>query len=283
MRADEQGVEAVTAPCQAGVAAFPMYDPPELHEANDTLWASLRQRLEARGVAAPPGLTRMSELEALWSSPDLLIAQTCGYPFATRLRDRVRLVLTPRYRAQGCDGPFHRAAVVVRKGAGALSLPDLKGSRLALNGPDSNTGMNLLRAEIAPIARGQRFFSAVITTGSHAESATVVAEGRADLASLDCVTWALLQRLRPVLAAELTVLAWTPRSPGLPLVTSRLTCHAVFVALQAALSEVIDDPMLASARRELLLEGFEPLAPSHYTGLLHYEQMATDLGYPQLI
>ncbi len=283
MRADEQGIGAVTAPGQAGVAALPMYDPPELHEANDALWASLRQRLEARGVAAPPGLSRMSELEALWSSPDLLIAQTCGYPFATRLRDRVRLVLTPRYRAQGCDGPFHRAAVVVRKGAGALSLPDLKGSRLALNGPDSNTGMNLLRAEIAPIARGQRFFSAVITTGSHAESAAVVAEGRADLASLDCVTWALLQRLRPVLAAELTVLAWTLRSPGLPLVTSRLTCHAVFVALQAALSEVIDDPMLASARRELLLEGFEPLAPSHYTGLLHYEQMATDLGYPQLI
>ena len=70
-------------------------------------------------------LTRRSELEALWSSPDLLIAQTWGYPFATRLRDRVCLVLTPRYRTQGCDGPFHRATVVVRKGARARGLPDL--------------------------------------------------------------------------------------------------------------------------------------------------------------
>ena len=283
MRAAEQGVETVATRGHAGLAALPMYDPPELHEANDTLWAALRQRLEARGVAAPPGLTRTSDLDALWSSSDLLIAQTCGYPLVTRLRDRVRLVLTPRYRAQGCDGPFHRAAVVVRKSAGARSLPDLKGGRLALNGPDSNTGMNLLRAEIAPIACGQPFFSAVVPTGSHAQSAAAGAAGRADLASLDCVTWALLQRLRPALAAELTVLAWTPRSPGLPLVTSRLTSHAVYAALQAALGEVIDDPTLAQARRELLLEGFEPLASSYYTGLLHYVQLATDLGYSQLI
>ena len=283
MRVAEQGVENTATWGRAGLAALPMYDPPELHEANDALWAALRQRLEARGVAAPPGLTRTSDLDALWSSSDLLIAQTCGYPLATRLRDRVRLVFTPRYRAQGCDGPFHRAALVVRKSAGARSLLDLKGSRLALNGPDSNTGMNLLRAEIAPIAYRQRFFSTVITTGSHAQSAAAVAEGRADVASLDCVTWALLQRLQPALAAELTVLAWSPRSPGLPLVTSRLTPHATFAALQAALGEVIDDPTLAAARRELLLEGFESLAPSYYTGLLHYEQIAADLGYPRLI
>ncbi len=143
--------------------------------------------------------------------------------------------------------------------------------------------MNLLRAEIAAIARRQNFFSAVITTGSHAESAAAVADGRADLASLDCVTWALLQRLRPALTAELTVLAWTPRSPGLPLVTSRLTSPAAFAALQAALSELIDDPTLASTRRELMLEGFEPLSPSHYAGLLHYEHLAGDLGYPRLV
>ena len=283
MKTAEQGAETVGTLARAGLAALPMYDPPELQEANDALWAALRQRLEERGVVAPPGLTRTSDLDALWSSSDLLIAQTCGYPLATRLRDQVRLVLTPRYRAQGCDGPFHRAAVVVRKSAGARSLPDLKGGRLALNGPESNTGMNLLRAEIAPIACGQPFFSAVVKTGSHAQSAAAVAEGRADLASLDCVTWALLQRLQPALAAELTVLAWTPRSPGLPLVTSRLTSHAAYAALQAALGEVIDDPTLANARRELLLEGFEPLSSSYYTGLLHYEQMAADLGYPRLI
>ena len=228
-------------------------------------------------------LTRRSELEALWSSPGLLIAQTWGYPFATRLRDRVCLVLTPRYRTQGCDGPFHRATVVVRKGAGARSLPDLREGRLALNGPDSNSGMNLLRAEIAPIADGERFFSAVIATGSHAEIAAAVAKNRADLASLDCITWAHLQRLRPALAAELTVLAWTPRSPGLPLVTSRLTTHATFAALQAALNELMSDPSLAAARRELLLGGFDIIPSCYYTGLLRFEHLATDLGYLRLL
>lgn len=265
------------------VAALPMYDLPELAEANDALWSALAGRLDALGVTAtPPTLTRGVVPHALWTDPSLLLAQTCGYPLVTALHGQVRVVTTPRYRAQGCDGPFYRSAVVVRAGDPAYGLADLRGCRLALNEPTSNSGMNLLRAEIAPLAGGEAFFGSVELTGAHAASFEAVVAGAADVAAIDCVTYAQLRRLRPKAAGKLRVLAWTVRSPGLPLVTSKRTSFSVQRALAVAIDDVARDPALRDVRAELLLDGFNALSPAHYRAVLYLEQIAIDQGYPDL-
>jgi ABC-type phosphate/phosphonate transport system substrate-binding protein len=266
-----------------GIAALPMYDLPELQAANDALWSAMAARLREAGVArTPPSLTRGRALEPLWSDPRLLIAQTCGYPYIVGLRGWVRLLGTPQYRAAGCEGPFHRSAVLVRVGDRAQSLGDLRGCRLALNGATSNTGMNLLRAEIAPLAVMGRFLGEVITTGAHALSAAAVAQGEADLCAVDCVTWAHLQRLEPTMASRLRVLAWTSRTPGLPLITGRMTDEPTALALVETLNWVMREPALADVRRALLLDGVHTLPEANYRGLLYVEQIAIDQGYPHL-
>ncbi len=58
-----------------------------------------------------------------------------------------------------------------------------------------------------------------MNTGAHAASALAVVDGRADIASLDAVTWNLIQR-HDAFAANLTVLAKTRPTPGLPFITS---------------------------------------------------------------
>jgi hypothetical protein len=272
-------------PLRAGerLAALPMYDLPELAWANDELWTAIGQHLRDDGVQGVPAhLSRGLPLHALWTDPSLLLSQACGYPLMTVLSGQVRVVSTPRYRAQGCKGPFHRSAVVVRLTARAEALADLAGRRLALNDETSGTGMNLLRALIAPLARGRRFFSQVEITGSHLASAEAVAGGVADVAALDCVTWAHLQRLRPALAAQLRVLTWSASSPGLPLISARDTTAATLAAIGRALGEVSRDPALTGARRELLLEGFSKLPPARYLSTLHWERFAADLHYPEL-
>ena len=60
---------------------------------------------------------------------------------------------------------------------------------------------------------------ALVQTGAHAASAQAVAEGRAELAGLDALTWALLQT-HDAVTQELRILARTVPTPGLPLITA---------------------------------------------------------------
>ena len=249
------------------VAALPMYDLPELAQANDALWSAIAQRLQARGVEAPVELTRDRPLDELWLDPELLMAQTCGYPLVTRLAGRVCLLATPSYQAEGCSGPLHRSAIVVRRDDPATSLADLFNRRCVINSPDSNTGMNLLRAAVAPFAQRGRFFGDVSVSGAHSASAEAVARDEADVAAIDAVTWAHLRRFRPGVTDALRVLAWTAASPGLPLISARTTSRTILRTLRRVLFEVAADPALREARAELRLTGFCLLPRSKYQAI----------------
>ncbi len=266
------------------IAGLPMYDLPGLEEHHDRLWAAVGERLRRDGVDAPLALSRGEPHTTLWTEPDLILGQTCGYPLVKHLEGRVRLIATPRYRAKGCHGPFHRSLIVVRKDDPRTSLGDFLGARGALNDEASNTGMNLFRAEIAPLAARAygRFFDTVIHTGSHAASIDAVAEGEADIAAVDCVTFALLQRLHPLAMARLRVLAFTAQTPGLPLIAAASISSQVIEATADALSAVAVDPALRSTLDALLIEGFNRLPPAYYRAVLHFEQLAISQGYPVL-
>jgi hypothetical protein len=58
-------------------AGLPMYDLPELHAANDALWAGLAGHLCAKGIAGVPlRIERPVDYETHWLAPDLLFSQT---------------------------------------------------------------------------------------------------------------------------------------------------------------------------------------------------------------
>jgi ABC-type phosphate/phosphonate transport system substrate-binding protein len=260
-----------------------MYDLPELEAANEKLWAAIAERLRAKGVGdVPEQLTRTGALEAIWTDPNLLLAQTCGYPLVASLGERVRVVATPRYSAPGCDGALYRSALVVRAGDRASGLADLRGRRAAVNDLASNSGMNLFRIEVAPLAQGAPFFEAVTITGAHAASVEAVAAGEADVAAIDCVTWGHLQRLRPRTTNCLRILSWTMSAPGLPLIAAATMDAEVITALRQALAEVARDPKLVDVRETLLLDGFETLAEGAYEAILALERDAIAQGYPIL-
>ena len=266
------------------VASLPMYDLPELQEANNALWRAIGSRLRAAGLhSAPAELVRGDQAEEVCISPDLLLTQTCGYPLALGLRGKVRVVATPGYGARGCHGAFHRSVFLVRAGDPAMNLSDMRGATLALNAPDSNTGMNLLRVEIAPLAQGKSFFKGVVETGSHVRSVAALVEGVADLAAIDCVTWAHLERFTPALSRRLRVLGWSAASLGLPLVTGVRTSDYAFGLLVRALEDVALDPALCAVRRMLLLDRIYRVLDVEYRGLARLRQLAAEQGYPELV
>ncbi len=261
-----------------------MYDFPELADAHDALWAGLARRLTEAGIAgAPAALTRGLEAHAVWRHPHLLLGQGCEYPLAKSFVAEIRFVATPRYRVPGCDGACYRSAIVVRIDDPAAGLADLRGRRCVINERDSNSGMNLFRAAIAPFAGGAPFFGAVTLSGAHLRSAERVASGEADVAALDCVSFAHFQRIIPETASKLRVLAWTPASPSLPLITARTTDGATLASLRAGLQAVAADPTLERARARLFLDGFDVDSTQDFTAAVELEKAAERLGYPQLI
>ena len=62
-------------------------------------------------------------------------------------------------------------------------------------------------------------FAEFIRTGAHALSVRAVAEGRADIAGIDAMTWELLKAHDPV-AGALREIGRTPAVPGLPYITA---------------------------------------------------------------
>ena len=260
-------------------AALPMYDLPELRAQTDRLWREIRDALRRLGVPAPDALARPEALVPHWRDPALLLSQSCGYPLLS-LSGHVRVVATPVYDAPGCTGGSYRSAIVVRREDEAAALPDLRGRICAINAWDSNSGMNLLRAKMAPLAGGRAFFRDVRVTGSHAASLDAVAGGEADVAAIDCVTLALLGRHRPALVERVRVLDWTVPCPGLPLVTAADT--DTLLALRQALHAVAADPALEEMRRALLIERFVVLDADAYDAVQALEDGARSAGYPVL-
>lgn len=183
-------------------ASLPMYHAPA--DALAAFWAGLRAHMRREGLAdVPERLATPGPLREHWLDPDLLLSQTCGYPLATALAGRVQLVGTPRYAAEGCDGPCYRSLVLVRDRDPARAVADLRGRRAAFNERDSQSGYNALRALAAPLAEAGRFFGSTVETGAHRRSLDLVRTGAADVAAVDCVTLALLRRDEPERVAGL--------------------------------------------------------------------------------
>lgn len=258
-----------------------MYDLPELKDDRDRLWAALAHRLEAAGVAGvPPTLERTEALVELWRDPDLLLGECCGYPLMTLLKGGPEVVATTVHAAPGCRGPRHRSRLVVPRAAPARRLADCRGLRVAINDWHSNTGMNLLRHAVAPLAGGRPFFADVVVTGSHAGSLAAVGAGRADLAAIDCVTFALLDRERPELTRAVRAIGSTALSPQLPVISN--AAPAIVARLRPVLRAIGRDPALATLRRRLMIDRYAVLAPDAYTQVVALEAEAAALGYPRL-
>ncbi len=145
------------------IASLGMYDRPELQAANDQLWNAIAFHLRDAGLGdVPARLERERPLHDIWADPGLLIAQCCGYPMMTAFKGQLRYLATPVYRAPGCEGVRHRSRLVIRRDDDRAALAAFRGGRAAVNQWDSNTGMNLLRAAVAPLAHGPVFFDALI-------------------------------------------------------------------------------------------------------------------------
>lgn len=236
------------------IAMLGMYDMPALQSANDRFWEAIR---DALGYG-PTHLDRAIDVWDAWQSPDLVLAQTCGYPYRARLHGLVQLIGTPDYGLPGCPAGYYRSEIVVRVDDPRDTISAFDGARFAYNEPLSQSGWAAPMVHIGAQAR----FSELHQTGSHADSMRAVANGQADLAGIDSLTWALLQEQGNAPPA-LRVLESTAPTPGLPYITAEDHNAA---EITKAVRTAID--RLSSADRDALhLKALVEIPPDDYLAI----------------
>ncbi|PIL21539.1 hypothetical protein P775_03705 [Puniceibacterium antarcticum] len=194
------------------IANLPMYDWPETVWANDALWAAIRARLGY----GPERLDRSLGLWEAWEHLDLLLSQTCGLPYRTRLLGKVTLVASPDYGLPGC-APGYYNSVLVARSDDQSTVQDLFSRRLVINQSHSQSG------HAALISHAQKLNAKLgpkVESGAHIESARMVARNEADLAVIDAHTWRLIQRYEDV-ARLLRECDRTTPTPATPFITAR--------------------------------------------------------------
>lgn len=252
-------------------AALPMYDWPETACAWDAVWAAIRAELARAGIDAARELRRDDDPHAGWLSPDLVVGHTCGWPYLWMLRDQV----TPFARfdfdiATARAGDYH--SVFVMRADRALTAAGPRDLAALVARPETIVAINSTLSQSGYRALGECFTSVftipharALITGSHRESVRAIAEGRADIAAVDAVSWRLA-RGYDAAAAQLTVVTRSADAPGLPLIIANGLARHREAVWRAVVEGVARAPR--EVRSNLGLRGVVPASDADYAVLL---------------
>ena len=265
------------------IASLPMYLAHPVGSA--ALWRYIAQCLRQAGVAGVPAelsVPTNADLTAHWLRPDLLFSQTCGYPIVDALEDQVQVIGALRYTAPGCDGINYSSHLVCRADDPSSTLASFRNRVAAYNSTDSQSGYRSLRDMVAPLAVGEQFFARAMASGAHIDSLALVRSGQADIAAIDCISYAQFQRFQPEVLDGIRILGRTASAPGTPLITALGTPPALLALLRQSLHQAMADPALAATRAELLVGGFEAVDATAYAGMKDMDRQASALGLARL-
>ncbi|MGB0846066.1 MAG: phosphate/phosphite/phosphonate ABC transporter substrate-binding protein [Thiolinea sp.] len=246
-------------------ASLPMYDFPELRTVTDEWWRGIKKHFQHAGITiAPEELLHDRPVHELWNDDKLLLSQCCGFDVAFGYRDLLAVLVTPVYAVAGCENGHYMSRIVVHAESGLQDLAALKGKVAAINGPESHSGMNAFLSLIQPLSDNGRFFREIRVSGAHADSIRMVQQKQVDVAAIDCVTYALLERYRPAVLQDVITIAKTDVAPALPYVTRKAIPPEQQEHMREALLAAFVDPALIAVREALLLQDAVVQPPDFY-------------------
>lgn len=245
-----------------------MYDWPETSHPLDVLWSHIQNHLAQREIDAPVKLDRDIRPEALWSRPELIVGQTCGWPYTNYLKEQVVPFARFHYDLPDCPPGDYNSVYIGHDDDDYDHLTSPQAfefvEKIAMNSDDSQSGFHVF-SEITGkpaeqcIAKEKR-----VVTGAHRNSISAVANGDANIAAIDAIAFELAKYYEPESVSKIVVLGNSKPLAGLPLITSKDNAHLtplLYEAIEQALEETPEDIL-----QRLLIKGLVKAKPSDYDG-----------------
>ncbi|MFC4456704.1 phosphate/phosphite/phosphonate ABC transporter substrate-binding protein [Deinococcus sonorensis] len=152
---------------------------------------------------------------------DAPLAAMCGLLY-TRHQHALRVLVAPVPRTTPATrSPLYCSQVVVRRRAGPLPLPALRGARWVINERASFSGYVALLAGLRDLGLDASFLGVPQVTGSHLASLQQVVTGAADVTAVDSSVLQLALQQNPALQGALQVVTSFGPYPAPPLVVHR--------------------------------------------------------------
>lgn len=247
-----------------------MYDWPETRQALDNLWCNIAKSLNAMGLETPPALSRDLSTMKIWTDPDLVIGQTCGWPYVSKLRGKTIPFARFHYDLEDCS-PGHYQSYYIAQNSSASGLLASKeallgADKIAMNGDDSQSGFHVFREITGEFSPGAIPEEKRLVTGAHRDSIKAVANNEAELAAIDAVAFKLAERYDPSTVEHVEVIGKSKPKPGLPLITSPANAEMAPQLFKAVQNGV--QSLSTSDRDTLMILGTIPATDSDYDEFL---------------
>jgi ABC-type phosphate/phosphonate transport system substrate-binding protein len=101
----------------------------------------------------------------------------------------------------------------------------------------------------------------------------------ADVAAVDCVTYALLKRHRPSALTPIRALCPTPQAPASPYVSRADAGSDLLQKIRRGLQSACNNAALSNCRETLMIGEFQVLEPRTYECIVEMEAAAIKHGY----
>ncbi|MDJ0614511.1 MAG: PhnD/SsuA/transferrin family substrate-binding protein [Rhizobiaceae bacterium] len=207
------------------IATLSMYDWPETRPALERFWNLIAKELENAGLPSPKQLNNSEEQMPLWQSPDLIVGQTCGWPYANHLRGTAIPFARFDHGLDECPPGTYRSVFIGQSLADKLYLesPEALAAcpMIAINGEDSQSGFHVFSEVAGQQPAALLSHNKLLHTGSHRASILAVAKKEAQIAAIDAVAFELAKKHEPRAVQNISIVGHSRPKPSLPLITSK--------------------------------------------------------------
>ena len=239
-------------------ASLPMYDFPEFRAETDAFWAAVRDAYEGD---APDALERDDPW--IWDAGDLLLSQTCGWPWIKGNAGNSQIIARPVLSVEGGGAGTYSSAMIVREEDAHAPSSDI----FAANSAGSLSGWMGPRRWLATQNLASREAPDVLS-GGHRESVQMVRKGEATMAGIDAVSWHMIQQVDPV--DGLRVIGWSEEAPALPYIMSPNMSPGQVANMQSALKTAIAASSVEGFRAATGITGMLNATAEDYAPLLSW-------------
>jgi ABC-type phosphate/phosphonate transport system substrate-binding protein len=129
---------------------------------------------------------------------------------------------------------------------------------------------------VTPFTKETKFFSKVSVSGAHRQSLSRIRQKQADLASIDGLTWSMLEMYAPEALKGCRILTLTPPAPAPAFVTEKETSQEMIELFRNALKNAFDEPKFNLVAKNLFLENTQIIPENAYDCITEMERISIE-------